>query len=407
MAVTVIGVDGESLPPGGNESLARATMVVGGRRHLDALAPAGIAVMELSDPGPALAALASADVDASYPVVLASGDPGFFGILRSLRDYGIEVRVLPAVSTVQRLAATLGRSWDDVAVVSAHGRRLRPALNVCRAHDAVAVLTGPGSGPAEIGAGLRGWHRSLVVAEDLGSPDECVSTVDSSEAAAMSWRDPNLVFSLAVPDVVPARGWYSGGDPCPPDGGWALDESEFAHRDGMITKSEVRALALARLGPRRGTLVWDVGAGSGSVAVECARMGAAVVAVESDGGQCARLVHNASRHGVDVRMVEGTAPEALGDLPEPDAIFVGGGGAEVVRACAERGAWRVVVALAGLDRVGESRDLLRDAGYVVSGCELQAARLADLPSGASRLAATNPVFVLWGVRGNRGNEVLV
>ncbi len=99
-------------------------------------------------------------------MVLASGDPGYFGVLRALRESGLEVIVRPALSSVQRLAAMVGRPWDDMAVVSAHGRELRPALNVCRARPAVAVLTGPGSGPAEIGAGLAGWRRTLAVAED-------------------------------------------------------------------------------------------------------------------------------------------------------------------------------------------------------------------------------------------------
>jgi precorrin-6Y C5,15-methyltransferase (decarboxylating) len=398
MSVTVIGVDGAALPPGGREELARATLVVGGRRHLAACAPPSVPTIELGPPGPALAALAHAESGTDRPVVIASGDPGFFGIVRALRNHGIAVSVLPAVSTVQRVAATVGRSWDDLAVVSAHGRALRPALNVCRARPAAAVLTAPGAGPAELGAGLRGWRRSLVVAEDLGGPGERLSTVDAAEAAERSWREPNLVLCLADPDVVPERGWYAGGEPYPPEGGWALAEEVFAHRDGMVTKSEVRALALARLAPRPGTLVWDVGAGSGSVAVECARLGAAVIAVERDGGQCARVARNATRHGVDVRLVEGAAPGALAGLPEPDALFVGGGGPEVVAACAGAGARRVVVALTGVDGVAPARDALRRGAYEVSGCQLSASRLADLPTGSTRLAATNPVFLLTGTQ---------
>ena len=127
-----------------------------------------------------------------------------------------------------------------------------------------------------------------------------------------------------------------GGQP-----GWALAEEAFEHRDSMVTKPEVRALALARLGPGPGLLVWDVGAGSGSVAVECARFGAAVIAVERDPAQCARVVANARRHGAEVRVVAGIAPEALDGLPDADAVFVGGGGLAVVSAVAARlgGSW--------------------------------------------------------------------
>lgn len=177
--------------------------------------------------------------------------------------------------------------------------------------------------------------------------------------------------------------------------GWALPEEAFEHRDSMVTKPEVRALALARLAPRPGVLVWDVGAGSGSVAVECARFGAAVIAVERDPAQCARVTANARRHGADVRIVAGAAPEALDGLPDADAVFVGGGGLAVVAAVAVRRPPRIVVALAAVERVGQAAEVLGDAGYTVDGTLLQASRLAPLPDGAHRLAAANPVFLLW------------
>lgn len=145
--------------------------------------------------------------------------------------------------------------------------------------------------------------------------------------------------------------------------------------------------------------MWDVGSGSGAVAVECARMGAATIAVESDEAQVVRLVTNAAAHGVDVRIEEGPAPRVLRDLPKPDSIFVGGGGSEAVTACAHAGARRVVVALAALDRVAATRDVLRNAGYQVEGVQLSASRLSELPDGASRLEAANPVVLISGIRG--------
>ncbi|MDQ4033594.1 MAG: precorrin-6y C5,15-methyltransferase (decarboxylating) subunit CbiE [Actinomycetota bacterium] len=383
MSVTVVGLDGVALPPGAAQALAGAQVVVGAPHQLAAVpVPAGAAVL-----GPA-------ELDElptnSSTVVLASGDPGFFGIVRSLRKRGLRPEVLPARSSVARAFALLGRSWDDVAVVSAHGRSLRCALNICRAHPAVAVLTAPGAGASEIVAGLGGWHRSVLVAEDLGGPDERVRRFDGGQV-----RDPHVVLCLADEHAVPARGWIAGGEPVPPATGWALDETEFSHRDGMITKSEIRALALARLAPGPGRLVWDLGAGSGSVGVECARLGAAVVAVERDPAQCARLMANASAHQVNVRVIEGEAPAALAGLPEPDAVFVGGGGATVVRAAAQVSP-RVVVVLAALDRVAPSRVALREAGHQVDGVQLAASRLAELPGGSVRLSATNPVVLLWG-----------
>jgi precorrin-6B C5,15-methyltransferase / cobalt-precorrin-6B C5,C15-methyltransferase len=393
VTLTVVGMDGGPLPPGAAEALAHADLVAGGRRHLAAAPVPGSAErVELGPVDAALDKLTGRDA-----VVLASGDPGFFGIVRLLRERGHEPVVLPARSSVQMLFARLGRSWDDVAVVSAHGRSLVPALNVCRARAATAVLTAPGAGPAEIGAALHGWPRTLVVAEDLGGPDERLTTV-SANSADRAWHPLTVVLCLRDPDAVPARGWVAGGEPAPPAGGWALPDEAFAHRAGMVTKSEVRAVALARLAPRPGTLVWDVGAGSGSVAVECARLGAAVLAVERRADDAARVAENATAHAVEVRVVEGEAPAVLGGLPRPDTVFVGGGGPDVVAACAAAGPDRVVVALAALDRIAPTRAALLAAGFTVDGVQLAASRLAPLPDGAVRLAATNPITILWGVR---------
>ncbi|MGH3929048.1 MAG: precorrin-6y C5,15-methyltransferase (decarboxylating) subunit CbiE [Pseudonocardiaceae bacterium] len=385
MSLTVVGLDGAALPPGAAEALAHAQVVVGAAHQLAAVAvPPGAVVL---GPGE-LDGLA----DTSPTVVLASGDPGFFGIVRALRTRGLAPTVLPARSSVARAFALLGRPWDDVAVVSAHGRSLRPALNVCRAHPAVAVLTAPGAGAPEIVAGLAGWSRRVLVAEDLGGSAQRLWHYDGGPV-----RDPHIVLCLADEHAVPPRSWMAGGEPAPPATGWALGEAAFSHRDGMITKSEVRALALARLAPGPGRLIWDLGAGSGSVGVECARLGAAVIAVERDPAQCALAMANAQTHGVDIRVVEGAAPAVLSGLPEPDAVFVGGGGPEVVRAAAKL-APRVVVALAALDRVAPCRVALRAAGHEIEGVQLAASRLAELPDGSVRLAATNPILLLWGRR---------
>lgn len=401
--VTVIGVNaaGDGPYPAATEALAGARLVVGAARHLAAVRPAsGCATVPLGPLEPALGRLAAAVAVGDPAVVLASGDPGFFGIVRRLRAVGLPVRVLPAVSSVAAAFARAGLPWDGAAVVTAHGRDLRPALNACRALPAVAVLTAAGAGAAEIGAGLAGWPRRLVVAEHLGTDAERVRETTPEAAAASVWSDPHVVLSLATD---PVAGMRRDNQPAAaPAGGWALPESAYAHRDSMITKAEVRALAVARLRPRLGRLVWDVGAGSGSVGIECALLGAAVVAVERD-SRCAGLIRrNAAAHRVEVWVVAGSAPEALADLPAPDAVFVGGGGTDVLAAVAARpaglGPDRVVVTLAALDRVAPAVELLRRNGFTVEGAQLSAARLTDLPGGSLRLAATNPVVVLIGER---------
>jgi precorrin-6Y C5,15-methyltransferase (decarboxylating) len=167
----------------------------------------------------------------------------------------------------------------------------------------------------------------------------------------------------------------------------------------MITKAEVRALVLARLGPGPGRVIWDVGAGSGSVAIECARFGAYVIAVESDAAQCKRIKANAARHGVRVQVQHGRAPRALEGLPPADAVFVGGGDHAVLEtAIRQANPDRMVVTLAAVSRLAGTAALLTTHGYEAGGVQLQASRLAPLPAGQHRLAAQNPVFVVWGTR---------
>ncbi|CAL9417913.1 Cobalamin biosynthesis bifunctional protein CbiET [Streptomyces sp. enrichment culture] len=404
--ITVVGT-GTGAPVDA-DVLAGAELVVGGRRHLDAVRlPEGAERVVLGPLAPALDTVGSYVAEERPVVVLASGDPGFFGIVRALAErFGAErLDVRPGVSSVAAAFARAGLPWDDAVVVSAHGRDPRTAVNLCRAHPKVAVLTGPGAGPAELGAALARScpGRLLVVASALGDPEcERVERVTPAEAAARDWG-PAVSVVLCLDEaraLGPVRTVAGGGAGRP--AGWALEEAGFTHRDSMITKFEVRALALARLGPRPGELVWDVGAGSGSVAVECARLGAAVTAVEKTPDGVARIRANAAAHGVDVHVVHGTAPAALSGLDDdPDAVFVGGGGRElpaVVTACARRARRTVVVALAALDRVPAAREALTNAGFTCDGVLVQSSRLAPLPGDVTRLAATNPVFLLWGVR---------
>jgi precorrin-6Y C5,15-methyltransferase (decarboxylating) len=401
--ITVVGTGtGAPLP---EDVVVGAELVVGGRRHLDAVRlPGGVERVVLGALAPALDTIAEYVEKDRRVVVLASGDPGFFGIVRALAErFGAErLEVRPGVSSVASAFARAGLTWDDAVVVSAHGRDLRTAVNVCRARPKVAVLTGPGAGPAELGAALarKDGTRVLVVASALGSAAERVERVTPAEAAVRDWgTSVSVVLCLDPARTLGGVRTVAGAGVGP--AAWALDEGEFAHRDSMITKFEVRALALARLGPRLGDLVWDVGAGSGSVAVECARLGAAVTAVEKTRDGVERIRANAAAHGVDVQVVHGAAPTVLSDLDDPDAVFVGGGGRElpaIVTACARRARRAVVVAMAALDRVPATREALTGAGFDCDGVLLHSSRLAPLPGDVTRLASTNPVFLLWGVR---------
>ena len=387
--VTVIGCDGRPFAPEAAEALAAAQRVIGAPRHLDAAPiPATAERIELRHLDEALDAIATR---VGPTAVLASGDPGFFGIVRALRARGIRPHVIPAVSSVADAFARIGLDWDDALVVSAHGRNPRQALAAALAHPKTAILTAPGTAP-ELARELFAAGKRIYVVELVGTPQERV-TEDPAHVLA----DPNILIALDPDDAPSAPRWLAG-HPGAPDG-WALPEDAFEHRDSMITKPEVRALVLARLGPAPGRTIWDVGAGSGSVAVECARFGAHVIAIEADPAQCDKIRRNAERHHVRLRVHHGRAPEALIGLPPADAVFAGGGDHAVLAAAIQHaGPKKVVVTLAAVQRVGETAALLTASGYQAEGVQLQASRLTPLPAGQHRLAARNPVFVLWGHR---------
>ena len=369
-----------------------ADLVVGGRRHLEGrpgrhLVIGGGGINGGGGLAPVLDAVAA---EPGRVCVLASGDPGFFGIVRALADrFGSEaLDVRPAVSSVSLAFARLGLPWDDAVVVSAHGRPLRAAARRAAAAPKAAVLTSPDSPPEALGKELivlGARHRRVAVCSRLGTAAEAVAHVDLAGLAAGTW-DPLSVVVIGDGD--------GDGATARPTLAWGLPDGEFAHRKGMITKAEVRAVALGKLGLPPAGVLWDVGAGSGSVAVECARLSPAlrVIAVERDPAQAERIRQNAIGHGVGVEVVEGKAPGVLVDLPDPDRAFVGGGGLDVLEAVLARLApgGRAVASFAALDRAAGAAEQL---GHLV---QVGVSRAAVLPDGGIRLAAENPVFVAWG-----------
>ncbi|MDJ0381703.1 precorrin-6y C5,15-methyltransferase (decarboxylating) subunit CbiE [Streptomyces sp. G-G2] len=379
--VTVIGWDGSPLTAAARSALSAATLVAGAGHHL-ALpeVPPGAERVRLGSLGLAARRIAG---HRGTAVVLADGDPGFFGVVRALRapEHGLEVEVVPAVSSVAAAFARAGMPWDDAQVVVAQRRTLRRAVNVCRAHTKVAVLTSPGAGPAELALLLEGVHRTFVICEELGTDKERVTVLTSDRAADHSWRDPNVVIVVG------------GGGPVSADPGWLMGRPTavavaaegargWAHPDhhpeilaGAATKEGesalLRAAQLARLGPRTGDLVWDIGAGSGALAVDAAAFGAAVIAVDADPRACDRIEVAARRRGVLLQAVTGRAPHVLENLPEPDVIRIGGGGVPVVEACADRRPERIVTHASTRDQAEAIGVALTERGYTVECALLQ------------------------------------
>ncbi|MFD3927772.1 precorrin-6y C5,15-methyltransferase (decarboxylating) subunit CbiE [Streptomyces sp. NPDC058614] len=374
--VTVIGWDGSPLTAAARSALGAATLVAGAAHHL-ALPEVPKAAERIRLGSVALAARRIANHRGSA-VVLADGDPGFFGVVRTLRgpEFGLEVEVVPAVSSVATAFARAGMPWDDAEVVVAHPRTLRRAVNVCRAHTKVAVLTSPGAGPAELGLLMDGVHRTFVICEELGTAREQVTILTSDKAADHTWRDPNVVIVIGgFVAAVEGGGWIAGREPGAGPRGWALPAKAYGGALGEGETDLLRAAQLARLGPRVGDLVWDIGSGSGAFATEAARTGAAVIAVDRNPGSCARTEDAARRFGVQMQIVPGAAPHILEDLPEPDVVRVGGGGATVVSAVADRRPRVIVTHAATRDAAELIGRGLTEHGYQVECALIQSVEL--------------------------------
>ena len=402
VVVDVVGlVGGVAYGPAAVDALGRAEVVVGSERQFREVGeaqglPTGAERVRLAGPlDGVLDTVAARSAEGRAVCVLASGDPGFFGIVRALGEWlgPDRLAVHPAPSSVAMAFARLGLSWDDATVVSAHGRPLEAAVAAARRAGKVAVLTSPDNPPEAVGKGLRAAGHAqhvdeVAVVSRIGDAAERVHRLDLDGLADGSF-DPMSVVIVMGPA---GRGVDPG-----PGLAWGLPEGEFAHRGGMITKSEVRAVALGKLALPPTGVLWDVGAGSGSVAVECARLapGLDVVAIDRDPDQAARVRANAAAHGVAVTVVHGEAPEALDRLPEPDSVFVGGGGIDVLDAALARlRPGGVVVATYTLvDRAVAAHGRL---GNLV---QLSVSRAAPIGTLGFRLAPENPVFLAWGPAG--------
>ncbi|MFP5319999.1 MAG: precorrin-6y C5,15-methyltransferase (decarboxylating) subunit CbiE [Acidimicrobiia bacterium] len=388
--VSIVGLQGgQWFGAAAEDALRSADVVAGSDRHLAALpAWAEAERVAMATVDELLGRAASERRDGRRACLLASGDPGFFGLVRlaAQRLGGGALEVHPAPSSVSLAFARLGCSWDDATVVSAHGRPLDEAVPVALACAKAAVLTSPDSPPEALGMALVAagcGPRTVAVCSRLGEPAEAVAQTDLDGLAAGTF-DPLSVVVLRAPA------------PSVPTLAWGAPETAFAHRDGMVTKAEVRAVALGKLALPPAGVLWDVGAGSGSVAVECARLapGLAVYAVERRAGDVARLRLNAAS-APSVRVVDGEAPTALAGLPDPDRAFVGGGGIGVLDAALARlrPGGVVVATYASLDRATEAA---RRLGSLV---QVSVSRGVPVgPDGARslRLSAENPVFVCWG-----------
>ncbi|MFP4477486.1 MAG: precorrin-6y C5,15-methyltransferase (decarboxylating) subunit CbiE [Desulfatibacillaceae bacterium] len=397
VAIVGVGLSRADLTQRHLDVIREASVLVGGARHLSWFEDHEADKREITTPLSAVVDDVRKWAADRKVVVLASGDPLFYGIGRKLVEAlgGDAVEVFPNVSTLAAAFARLKRPWQDARVVSLHGRNGENAL--ARELDGAApvfVFTDPKHGPGEV-ARIAGEHAAgdfvLVVFERLGEPDERVRTMPLEDARTGQYLEPNAAVLLPVPAIQGQRAPILGA----PDH-W------YAHERGMITKSEVRAVSLAKLRLLPESRLWDLGAGSGSVSVEAALFitGGAVTAVEKNPRRVGHIRENAARFGAGVvTVVEADLPDGLDALPDPDRVFIGGGGPALpglIELSAARlpVGGRIVVNVVVLETLTAALEAFRNAGMEPEVVQMQVSEGTPMPGGL-RFTAKNPVWIVW------------
>lgn len=333
---------------------------------------------------------------AATAAVLLSGDVGLYSGASRLRDEldeagGFEVEMMPGVSSLQYFCAKLQTTWQDACLVSAHGR----ACNVrgaVQAHAKTFVLTGGATKAHDICRELDECGLGDVdawVGERLSYPDERIVHGSAAELSRESFGD--LAVLLALNHRPVSRKFAAP----------ALGDDAFVRGKVPMTKAEVRALVVSKLHIAADSTVWDVGAGTGSVAVECALAAPAgrVFAVERDGAACELIRLNKERFSAtNLQVVEGEAPQALVGLPVPDCVFVGGSAGNlegIVHASVQANAQvRIVISAIVLETLAEALRVLADRGLIdVEVVSVTVARARDVGAGRMMMGQ-NPVYLI-------------
>lgn len=336
-------------------------------------------------------------------VVVASGDPLFYGVARYLCDKLGKDRfeVLPHVSSMQLAFARIKESWEDAYLTNLASHALGAVLDRIRISDTVGLFTSEDEDPPTIARQLleRGidYFRAFVC-ENLGAPDERVTQGELKEIAEMEFAPLNVMVLKRKPGSPdqqrPTARFRRLGNP----------DDVFAHsrpRSDLITQAEVRAIALAQLDVQPASVVWDIGAGSGSVAIEAAQLatGGIIYAIEQDVADYNLLVANAQTFGVrNLKAIQGSAPAVFTGLPAPDAIFVGGTGKEVARLLEAafavlRPGGRMVVNVATLEALTTTYAVLKQIASPVHALLINIARGTEQLE-TLRFDALSPTFLL-------------
>lgn len=333
-------------------------------------------------------------------VVLASGDPLFFGIGRYLlRNMpGAALEFVPNVCSVQYAFAKIREPWDDAVFVSADGRGMKGTVDQVVAHDKIAILTDEVNTPRAIATELIERGRdgySAYLCENLGTPEEAITQTDLKGLLQIPAAPLNVLILV--------KEYEAGGEGAGPCLGIA--DEDFSTVKKLITREEVRAVSLAKLRLRHDMVLWDIGAGSGSVSVEADHLmpNGRVFAVERNQQCLAYLKENLQKfNSRNITLIEEEAPRCLEDLPDPDRVFIGGSGGhlwQILEAVDARLATegRVVLNAATLDTLTAATEFFENTGYELEVTNVNIARTRPLTD-YKMFEAFNPVFVLTAVK---------
>lgn len=396
MNVTLIGMGSgqpENLTLQGLAALRQADLILGARRLL-AVLPAGCTENRAAAYRPDEVAELLQTSGAENAVLVYSGDTGFYSgassMMEKLEALGVRARVLPGLSSIQLLAAALGRPWQGWNLVSAHGRICDPVAE-CMQGRPTFFLTGGSEDPATLCAQLTAegfGDVQAVVGQCLGTPEEKLFRGSVKELAAGRFNSLSVLLVEAA-EVLPRR--------AP-----GLPDEAFERGDVPMTKQEVRAAVLAKLAVRPEDILWDVGAGTGSVSVELALAAprGRVYAVECRPEGCALIKANREKFRTrNLVLVEGLAPAALSDLPAPDAVFIGGSKgnlAAIVDAALDKNPdARICVSAIALETLSAAVAALTAKGRNVQVSQIAVSR-AKAVGGLHLMMAQNPIYLITG-----------
>lgn len=396
MNVTLIGMGSgqpENLTLQGLAALRQADLILGARRLL-AVLPAGCTENRAAAYRPDEVAELLQTSGAENAVLVYSGDTGFYSgassMMEKLEALGVRARVLPGLSSIQLLAAALGRPWQGWNLVSAHGRTCDPVAE-CMQGRPTFFLTGGSEDPATLCAQLAAegfGDVQGVVGQCLGTPEEKLFRGSVKELAAGRFNSLSVLLVEAA-EVLPRR--------AP-----GLPDEAFERGDVPMTKQEVRAAVLAKLAVRPEDILWDVGAGTGSVSVELALAAprGRVYAVECRPEGCALIKANREKFRTrNLVLVEGLAPDALSDLPAPDAVFIGGSKgslAAIVDAALDKNPdARICVSAIALETLSAAVAALTAKGRTVQVSQIVVSR-AKAVGGLHLMMAQNPIYLITG-----------